>query len=191
MNLATQRLEAFRHGEIGASVVRLELEGQWLSAVRDMLRAAGFELLTRPLIAGRNAAGAPLFRCLDGSSSTDPADPKRVPVEVFVHRDAGFVKVYPLGDPCRRAVPESGVPFAIKGVLFQAPRVRKRGEASWLDADTTFANEAFRVTNDGLPVPKSRRAIYGLKYDARAPHDSYAFAEGVFATTMLRLAGVE
>lgn len=189
MTVVEDTLAAFRRGEIGRSVASVRLAGETVSAVTATLTQAGFHYRREPLAAERTAGGAPMYRRADGTAATDPNDPNVVPVDVFVHADGGFVKVFPVGDPRRRVVPVAGAPVAIKGVLFQRPSFgRNATGAPEVDVDTTFLNEAFRVTDGGEPLPKSRRAIYGLGYNPKSMLESYEFAEGVVAETVLLLA---
>jgi hypothetical protein len=131
--------------------------------------------------AERTKDGAPQWRRVDGRATADAADPSVVPIDYYFHADRGMVRVFPAGDPLARVAPRL-VPVAIKSVVFIPVAFKKdfmTGVEGYV-ADTSFANVAFCVTEEGYPVPKSRRAAYGIVYDAARPMRSYLFAEEVF-----------
>lgn len=192
MSVVSERFSAFEQDALGLSVKHFRLSGKTAAALHSALVAASFTHMRVPLVAERQADGAARFRRIDGTATSDRRDPALVPVDMYVHMDGGFVRVYPMGDPRRRAVPGAGAPFATKGVLFEKPswKVDPASGQRYLACETGFSNEAFLVTDDGHPVPKSRRAIYGLKYDPAALASSYRFAEEVMQATVVRLAPV-
>jgi hypothetical protein len=178
----------FIANDYALSVRKLRLTGATVRGTRDLLVSRGFQRERHPLLAARTAEGAPLWRKLDGSTSADERDAGVVVVDYYLHVDGGMVRVYPQGDPRGRIVPENA-PAAIKSVLLRPPppatTVEEDGEvrtAKLARMLLWFRNEAFRVSEDGLAIPKSRRAIYGLLFERKEPVESYRFAEVVHLT---------
>lgn len=178
----------FQAGAVGNSVHDLRLAGQTVDAVERALAGLGFRKQRTPLMAERTRTGAPRWRLLDGGTSTDPAHPAVVPVDVHVHLDGGCVRIHPLGDPRHPLDPIT--PFAAKSVLFVAPswRVDDLAGKRALEIDTSFCNEAFRVTDEGAVVAKSRRTAYGAPGIARDALANYRVAEAAFRRSFVWLA---
>jgi hypothetical protein len=175
----SELVERYRFDEVARSVKDLRLAGQSLRETHVLLETRGF-VLRAEAIAGECAPdGARQWVRRDGSATVNRADAELVPVDCYVHHDGGMVRVFPLGDPRGRLVP-AGKPAAIKSVLFESAEHAA-------EADTSFRNEAFRVTNDGDPVPKSSRTSYGLRQDPLSAARSYELARGVLAQIVLPL----
>ena len=132
---------------------------------------------SRPMTAERSATGAPRWRLQDGQSTSDPRDPGVVGIALYGHSDGGLVRVFPTGDPWGRWAPP-GSPSAIRCVLFvpAAPRI-----------NAAFTNEAFRVSDDGRAIPKSRRSVYAPHLATR-PIDPKAFPRDPADRGIIRLA---
>jgi hypothetical protein len=163
-------MTAFREGRHGGSVRDLRLRGRTVFDVHTRLSRLGFTDALRLVVSERGSRGQPRWLRQDGTSALKDDDPALVRVREYVHVDGGLVRVYPVGDPRGREVPPDG-PYAVKAVLFPGSPARRGAEAS------NFYDIAFRVTEDGKAVSKSRRQVYGVAYDAAEPLASWVFAE--------------
>jgi hypothetical protein len=163
-------MTAFREGRLGSSVRDLRLRGRTAFDVHTRLERLGFTDAQRLIVSERGSRGQPRWLRQDGTSAMTDDDPALVRVREYVHVDGGLVRVYPAGDPRGREVPSDG-PYAVKAVVFPGSPVRRGAEAS------TFYDIAFRVTEDGKAVSKSRREVYGVSFDAAEPLASWVFAE--------------
>lgn len=161
-------VEAFQKGRLGASVRDLELCTLTARGVHTKLTASGFRHQLRPIVAERTSRGLPRWLRLDGTSTGNEADPLRVLVHDYVHDDAGLVRVYPSGDPSGREAPKDG-PHAVKAVLFPFSPARK-GEPC------TLYDIAFRVSEGGEVISKSRRAHHGALFDPTDVFMSWVYA---------------
>jgi hypothetical protein len=136
------RMRAFEQGAVGASVRRLDLRERTALGLHEVLVGLGFDGKPSPL----RAPGGGYLR-LDGSRATDPEDPEVLREGVYTHADGGMVRVRPDGVPGDLRRPW---PHASKSVLYDATRPPTRD------------NEAFLVTSDGLPVPRSAHRSDGM-----------------------------
>ncbi len=183
-----KRRMAYEAGEIGMSVRRLRVADLEVADVHRALLAARFHHSRVALAAERAADGAARWRLRNGTATKDRAASDLLPVESYAHVDGGWVVVFPEGDPRGRIVPRA-TPSAIKSVLFNGPRWRtdETTSARVLDVVTYFDNVAFRVTDEGEAIPKTRRAAYGLRYDAKDLAGSYRFAQTIAKSGILPL----
>jgi hypothetical protein len=179
-----KRLEEYLDGRIGLSVRDVRLAGRSVEAVHAGLREMGFRHWSSPLVASRSPTGGLVFRCVDGSTTTDPAEPYLATIETYVHPDGGMIRVFPRGDPEGRLVPASG-PAAIKSVLLPpdvevgpvAPRgAPPPGAPPSPQPRARRSREAFKVTDDGEPLPRGLRASDGLKDDPGDAKESHRLA---------------
>jgi hypothetical protein len=167
-------LDAFAERRVGMSVRDIRVGGRSLHDVHKLLTHAGFVLTAGALFADRTPDGKPQYWCVGETRTTRRDDPQIVPLDVYVHADGGMVRVFPVGDPRGRVVPRGRI-SALKSVVFKRPDPTTR------TVDTSFANEAFRVSDEGDPVPKGRRAIHGLRFDPEDKLASYRLAQTVHA----------
>ncbi|MEW5851768.1 MAG: hypothetical protein AB2A00_23465 [Myxococcota bacterium] len=179
------RLDEYAAGKAGASVRALELQGKDAATLHAELLAAGFQHRREPLkgpMRPRQVGeqdGVPVYARTDGGRTTNPADPliameqtyvradgtrttspddNVVPHDIYVHpADGGMVRIKPQGDPSSPMRPQ---PHASKAVLLRGSGVAGRFD---VERDTGWNNEAFKVTNDGHPVPKAPQPHFGLR----------------------------
>jgi hypothetical protein len=159
-----QRLDDFKSGSVGSSVRDLDLSKKSPEDLHKLLIANGFQHKREPLSAGNE------YKRRDGSTTPDPNDPENVHHDIYTHQDGGMVRVKPEGDPDSPFRPE---PHASKSVVF-APH------------ETSFPSEAFKVTNQGIAVPKAPGERYGLRFLETSSSDSSENAG--YADTLMRLA---
>jgi hypothetical protein len=162
------RLRLFETGAVGASVRSLDLRDRTALGLDDELRALGFACSRQAL---RAPGGGTLRQ--DGTRSADPDDPDAVLEDVYVHPDGGMVRMRPDGVPGDLRRPW---PHVSKSVLYDAARPPTRD------------NEAFKVTSDGHPLPKSPHRSDGMTQlpDAEA---NEAWLDAVMLEAYARLVG--
>jgi len=87
----------------------------------------------------------------------------------FYHPDGSFVRIFPAGDPLGRAALPNAA-SAVKAVLFEPLHLASdgAGKPHWT-IDESFRNEAFRVDDDGVCLPKSALDGYGSRARRRDP----------------------
>jgi hypothetical protein len=166
-----ERIEAYESGQAGASVRAIDLTVMPARRLYTALVARAFVHRRCPFVAHRGRRGEPYYLRGDGTSTVDPNDPTIVPVDVYVHADGGFVRVFPAGDP----------PTAYAGVLLVAPSPREdpfTGQVT-LDFDASPSNEACRISARGHAVPRGPRQVHGLRYDPANKLESLLFAREV------------
>jgi hypothetical protein len=145
------RLQSFLDGECGASVKTLKVAGLTREQLADLLEKKGFTE-HKPLSARRSPAGS-------GAPRSTP--PNRQ--QIYIHPDGGIVRIKPLG---HRWHP---TPHAVKTVMYKTTPETGPGETTSKEAakifdPTSWANEAFKVTDEGYPVPKSPKPGEGLRH---------------------------
>lgn len=155
-------LQDFENGVRGKSVRSLKLGGQSADKVHDLLLAAGFQHRRVPLFAKKEKGKAVFWR-RDGTTTTDSKDDQLVPMDIYVHPDGGMVRVKPEG------VPKPGrgqKPHATKAVLYEGPP-KKEGSPDNKDVvDTRYQREAFKISEEGHPLPKGISSKVGLRFIA-------------------------
>lgn len=148
-----ERLDDFASGKPGSgqSVKNLDLAGKTPQQIHDELIAKGFTLQK-----DKNGNREMILGCIDGDA------PYPTPHDIYLHPDGGMVRVKPeghLGNPLR---PE---PHVSKSVLIDPKSVLKDPEKGTERPNTEWANEAFKVTNDGYAVPKAPSSGNGMRND--------------------------
>lgn len=178
-----ERVSAFELGHAALSVRLLDLTGMTPRQVYAMLTGRGFVHRRSSMVAYRTRDGGPAYRRSDGEVTTDAKDPHIAPMDVYVHRDGGFVRVFPAAEP----------PWAYAGVLLVAPRTQEdrfTGHAQ-MDFDALPRNEACRVSTSCHPIPRGPRRVDGLKYDPKNKLKSFMFSREVLDGSRMILAAHE
>lgn len=184
-----------RPPEIAASLQGFRLGDQSPDALHDLLLARGFAHERMPLF-GRpqprivdRVEGRPVFEKRDGTRTQDPRDPgvvldpthvrrdgslarspegpDLVMQDLYVHPDGGMVRVKREGDPSSLVRPE---PHASRSVLLR-PSDPKAGYD--VRRDSGWANEGFKVDEEGNPGPKAPTPACGMRAP-RPPHAQLA-----------------
>lgn len=175
----------YETGDLGASVRRLAFgrTGAPLTAAdaHETLLAAGFWPHRIPIFGNVTRSGDRQWR----SHAHDPLpigrDGPSVAVEhAYVHPDGGVVRVFTSASPVVALDTVPG-PWARKSVLLTRPTSRAA-------IDLTLDREAFAVTDDGTPVPKSPRAPHGLKRASDPTDGGYDLARSLVACARIPLA---
>jgi hypothetical protein len=144
-------LDEFAAGDKGKSVKDLDLSKKGGEQLHEELLDKGFKHKREPLT--KDVDGQREFVLSrpgqDGKMTTsDPTDPNIVSQDIYTHADGGMVRVKPEGDPSSPFRPQ---PHSSKSVLHDPNK------------GTDLSNEAFKVTNNGEPVPKSAFGPTGMK----------------------------
>ena len=188
-----ERVRAFESGRLGTSVRMLDLSVMPPRRLYASLVARGFTHRRAALLAHRGKRGEAHYRRCDGHTTTDPNDPEIVPVDVYVHPDGGFVRVFPLGDPLWPIAPDPATPWAYAGILLELPKQREDRftGALQLDFDASVANEACKVSRSGHAIPRGPRRAHGLRWDPADKLRSLLFARQVMHTARTILPAAE
>jgi hypothetical protein len=144
-------IDSFAAGNQGKSVKDLALSKKTGEQIHDDLINKGFRHKRELLTVDVNGKREFVLSRPDASGKLTTADPKHsdiVPQDIYTHSDGGMVRVKPEGDPSSPFRPQA---HANKSVMYNP----KNG--------TDFNNEAFKVTNNGDPVPKSAFGPTGMK----------------------------
>ncbi|MGI4851748.1 MAG: hypothetical protein ACRYGR_07380 [Janthinobacterium lividum] len=144
----------FMKGERGKSVRDLKLAGKKPDELHKELIAAGFQHERVPLRAPKQDKICKYWR-RDGTKTSDAQDAQIVPMDIYAHADGGLVRVKPEGVPCPKY--SHAVPQATKSVVYNL--TAKDGKSF----DTRYPNEAFKVTDEGMPLPKGLSPKTGLR----------------------------
>lgn len=147
-------VEAFLAGERGASVKNLKLAGKKGSEIHHLLMAGGFHFDRKPLSVYGDGAERLYWRA-DGTKTSNPKDPSGSFIDIYWHDDGGLVRVKPAGIPNRKAsMPEPHVSKAVLWTTKKQMSKKNRGDRP-VHVNTGFRNEAFKVSESGIPLPKS------------------------------------
>lgn len=152
-------LEEFLEGKRGASVKKLDLAGTHPEKIHEMLLAKGFTHMREPLSAGLSKRKMRYWK-RDGSYSSDRQEAGLVPHDIYTHPDGGLVRVKPEGVPNPRYPhPE---PSCSKSVLLSL-ELKYHHHLRKEVPQTSYRNEAFKVSLKGQPIPKGPNPQFGLK----------------------------
>lgn len=133
--LKTQ-LERFERGQVGASVRDIDIVNKSADQIDTEAIANGFTKKTEPMrVNGTQGA----YYTKDRKITADPSDPEVARQVFYEHADGGMIRVKPDGDPGNKARPE---PQVSKSVRFTP-------------SGTEWQNEAFKVSAEGIALPKS------------------------------------
>ena len=150
---------AFLNKERGQSITPISLEGRRPEELHSDLIKRGFSHERHPLFAGRTPEKQDTYWRRDGSKTQDPSEPNLVPHDIYVHPDGGLVRVKPEGVPNPTGKSPRPQPHVTKSVLLDLTVLKKKGV---MTLDTDFRNEAFKVTADNRPIPKTPAKYGGL-----------------------------
>lgn len=174
-------IDAYQRGELGASVRRVELTWRTPERAHAKLIAAGFWPRRFGIADATNRSGQRRWRLAPfGSVDAGHDDPLLAAEHVYVHADGGVVRLF-TGACAIGSFEVTDEAWARKSVLFDPP-------ASRGNAKVSLDDEAFAVTDDGVPLPKSPRADHGVKYDAAMRLESHRLARAAIVGARLPLA---
>lgn len=157
-------IREFLDGKRGKSVKDLKLAGKTPEAIHSELLAAGFTHERIPLASSAQdegkEKGTKRFLKQDGTKTANKKDADIIHMDIYAHTDGGIVRVKAEG------VPDAGYPrpqpHASKGVALSLD-LRMKPRAKSMGIDTRYRNEAFKVSEDGRPIPKAPGMMTGLR----------------------------
>lgn len=156
----------FSKGQRGNSIRNLQFSDATPAKIHKILIAKGF---------WHQRTGIKLkdkWLARDGRLTVRPhAD--IVAQDIYVHPDGGMIRVKPEGIPASIHLPRKH-PYYVKAVLVKLEPCNHLH----CQHDTSFNNEAFKVSTDDIPLPKA--PTYGLKIPkiATTSLKLYAFRQG-------------
>jgi hypothetical protein len=165
-----QALKEYSEGKRGMSVRHLTLSNKAPQTIHYELINKGFKHSRVPLAVNANETKKKSYWCKDGSTTNTKLSKRLVYMDTYSHTDGGLVRVKPHGIPDpRNPRPQ---PHAAKSVLLNT-------KAPY---DSSWQNEAFKVSEEGYPVPKAPTKDAGLKsHDARIKQDLINAGEDIFS----------
>lgn len=153
-----EAIQDFKSGNRAKTLKRVNLEGKTAPEIHKDLLSLGFFWTKHPLKASFKKQ---TYWLLDGKTSKDPHHQDVVYTHFYTHADGSLVRIKASGIPDLRGKHPRRAPHAIKAVLLNMdPNLCQKNNCNY---DTTYQNEAFKVTNENQPVPKAPSAKYGLK----------------------------
>ncbi len=150
-----EAIESYMKGERGKSIQDIKITGKKPDELHKELIAAGFTHERLPLKAPKQDRNYKYWR-RDGTKTSDPQDAQVVPMDIYAHPDGGLIRVKPEGTPSPKY--SHAVPQASKSVVYNL----KPKEDQPLD--TRYPNEAFKVTDEGMPLPKGLSPKTGMRF---------------------------
>ena len=154
-------LKAFQEGKMGQSARKIKVAGKTPQALHEELMGMGFKHKRLPLSAYGKEKGNRQYWLRNGEKTTNPKDSNVVPLDVYFHSDGTLIRVKPEGTPSPKSLRPQ--PSATKAVVYKA---------SPNDFDLRYGNEAFKVSEEGIPLPKGPSSKTGFRFplDRKAIH---------------------
>ncbi|MBW8309046.1 MAG: hypothetical protein K0M45_05345 [Candidatus Paracaedibacteraceae bacterium] len=152
-------LKEFTAGKRGQSLTHIQLEGKTAQALHEELIQHGFNWKTVPLVVDQGPNKR--YWKLNGDKTSNENDPEVVKMHIYTHQDGGMVRIKACGVPDKTAKYPKRSPHVVMAVLKNFdPSQCKRG---WCNYDTSYDNEAFKVTREGMAGPKAASDLYGFR----------------------------
>jgi hypothetical protein len=162
----SEALKEYSEGRRGLSVKNLNLANKTPQAIHHALLDKGFKHSRAPLLVNANDKNKDYWR-KDGTTTKSKVGKDLVYMDTYYHKDGGLVRVKPQGIPDPRH--PRNQPHAAKSVVYAAN-------------DTSWQNEAFKVSNKGYPIPKAPTKEAGLKsYESKLKTDLVGAGEDLFS----------
>ncbi len=153
--LLATALKEFRLGKRGQLAKQIKLTGKSAHELHSWLLSKKFSHQQVPLKVRGDDKN---YWLKDGGVTEDINDPNLVLMDIYVHKDGSMVRIKSSGIPDSSGLVESRrMPHASKSVL------KSLCTGKNCTQDTSFNNEAFKVTDEGFPLPKSPSPQAGLK----------------------------
>jgi hypothetical protein len=164
-----EALKEYSEGRRGLSVKNLNLANKTPQVIHHELLDKGFKHSRAPLLVNVNDNNKDYWR-KDGSTTKSRVGKDLVYMDTYSHSDGGLVRVKSQGVPDPRHPRKQ--PHAAKSVLLNTVNIN----------DTSWQNEAFKVSNEGRPIPKAPTKEAGLKsYESRLKNDLVGAGENLFS----------
>lgn len=148
-----QKLNAFRLRRIANSVRTIVLTNFTPEKLHDHLIKSGFRHKRLPLSIFCNSKN--VFVLNDGGTTENPKHLRIVPHDFYLHADGGFVRVKPQGIAAASCNARRRQPHASKGVVLDATITCTDAARKNCDWNSSFENEAFKISANGVALPKA------------------------------------
>ncbi len=162
-------LSEYIEGRRGQSLQGIVLSQHSVEELHAILLSKKFRHSRVPLAHWIN--GSRLYCQLDGTLSPT-YDLNTTPQDIYIHDDGGMVRLKPRGIPCKHPQLLRRLPHGAKCVLFDVTPVCQNAHC---ELDTSYANEAFKISDQDLPVPKGIASSAGIKIAPAKAKDACSF----------------
>lgn len=153
-----QAIYDFKKGLRAQTLKRVNLEGKTALELHKELINLGFLWIKHPL---RASFKKQTYWLMNGETTKDPHHKNIVYLHFYIHSDGSLVRLKAAGVPDFRGKHPRRAAHAVKVVLLNVdPNLCQKKNCHY---DTSYQNEAFKVTNDNQPVPKAPTPKFGLK----------------------------
>ena len=150
-------IQDFKKGNRAQTLKKINLEGKTAQELHQELLDLGFVWQKRPLKASFKKR---TYWLMGGHTTKSPTHKEVINLHLYIHKDGSLVRIKAAGVPDIRAKHPRRTAHAVKAVLLNmAPNLCKSDICQY---DTSYQNEAFKVTNDNQPVPKAPSQKFGL-----------------------------
>lgn len=155
----SQALKEFSNGKRGQSLKNLHPEKKTVQDLHLELVKSGFTWKMVPLLVDQG--GDKKYWKLDGAQTTNEKDPDVVMMHIYIHADGGMVRIKASGIPDKTAKYPKRLPHVVMAVLKKIDPSLCHG--TLCNYDTSYDNEAFKVTREGVAGPKAPTLKYGFR----------------------------
>ena len=144
----------------GQSLRKIKPKSYSADTLNSELESLGFIKKTVAL----SASFKPARWWLTNGGKTDKKNhPEVVPMTIYVHKDGSMVRVKPQGIPDSSDTALRRRPHFVRSVLLK-PDFDLCNHRT-CEPDSSWENEAFKVTEDFIPVPKAPARQYGMNLE--------------------------
>lgn len=159
-------LKEFSEKRRGQSLSRINPEGKTANALHIDLIKQGFTWEDVPLQTGKRRK----YWKINGDKTEDEKDPQVVKMRIYTHQDGAIVRIKAGGIPDKKGKYPRRSPHMVMAVLKNFDPAKCTKESC--NYDTSYDNEAFKVTREGDPGPKGPLRKHGMRYPFinKTPH---------------------
>lgn len=173
-------LHEFTQGKRAQSLKNIHPEGKTAKALHLDLIKNGFSWKAVPLLVDQGLEKK--YWQLDGEQTINATDPHVVKMHIYIHPDGAMVRIKASGIPDKTAKYSKRCPHVVMAVLKSFDFTQCEGNAC--NYDTSYDNEAFKVTCEGMAGPKAPSQQHGFKSpvenDTSYNRELSRFAEDVY-----------
>lgn len=153
-----EAIHDFRKGRRAQTLKHVNLEGKTAQELHKELLSLGFFWTKSPL---RASFKKQTYWLIDGKTTKDLHHKNIVYLHFYIHADGSLVRIKAAGIPDFRGKHPRRAAHAVKVVLLNTDS--NLCQKTVCQYDTSYQNEAFKVTNENQPVPKAPSPKFGLK----------------------------
>jgi hypothetical protein len=162
-DILTKTLQDFAQGKSGVEVKNLRINNLTAPGLHAILIQRGFRHQRNALVVHPDLQPK-LFWLRSGKQVTEkPSDPDMLPMDIYDHPDGSLVRIKAWGIPDPTRQTKHPEPYVSKSVVFDR-REHCIFSIFHCHLDTSWNNEAFKITDDGFPVPKSASPKHGFSF---------------------------